>query len=92
MLYTVGGNQAKLDTRTEFKILERLLKGGVEAGYAYSCTIIFNHNIINKYFLYRVIYWRFRHIRALYYNNLYKLHLGGALCCIPFDFTAGATS
>ena len=37
LLYTVGGNQARLDGRTEFKILERSLKGGVEAGHAHSC-------------------------------------------------------
>ena len=31
LLCTVGGNQARLDARTEFEILERSLKGGVEA-------------------------------------------------------------
>ena len=37
LLCTAGGNQAKSDARTEFKILERSLKGGVEAGRAQSC-------------------------------------------------------
>ena len=37
LLCTVGGNQARLDARTEFKILERSLKGGLEAGHAHSC-------------------------------------------------------
>jgi len=31
LLCTVGGNQARLDARTEFEILEASLKGGVEA-------------------------------------------------------------
>jgi len=30
LLYTVGGNQARLDARSEFKILERSPKGGVK--------------------------------------------------------------
>jgi len=34
----VGGNQARLDARTEFEILEPSLKGGVEAGRAHHCT------------------------------------------------------
>ena len=37
LLCPVGGNQARLDARTEFKILERSPKGGVEAGRAPSC-------------------------------------------------------
>jgi len=32
LLCTVGGNQARLDARTEFKNLEPSLRGGVEAG------------------------------------------------------------
>ena len=40
LLCTVGGNQARLDTRTEFEILERLLNGGVEAGHVHSCNTI----------------------------------------------------
>ena len=39
LLYTVSGNKVKLNTRTEFEILEHLLKGGVEAGYIYSCIL-----------------------------------------------------
>ena len=35
LLRTVGGNQVRLDARTEFEILELLAKGGVEA---HSCT------------------------------------------------------
>jgi len=38
LLCTVGGNQARLDARTEFKILEPSLKGGVEAGRAHHCS------------------------------------------------------
>ena len=34
---TVGGNQARLDARTEFKILERSSKEGGEAGHAHHC-------------------------------------------------------
>ena len=34
LLCTVGGNQARLDVRTEFKNLEPSAKGGVEAGRA----------------------------------------------------------
>ena len=37
LLCTVGGNQARLDARTECKILERA-KGGGEAGRAHHCT------------------------------------------------------
>ena len=37
LLRTVGGNQARLDARTEFENLELLAKGGVEAGHAHSC-------------------------------------------------------
>ena len=37
LLCTAGGNQARLDARTEFKNLEPLAKGGVEAGRAPSC-------------------------------------------------------
>ena len=37
LLCTVGGNQARLDARTEFKNLERSPKGGVEAGRAHHC-------------------------------------------------------
>ena len=40
LLCTVGGNQARLDVRTEFKILEPSLKGGVEAGRAPSCIFV----------------------------------------------------
>ena len=36
---TAGGNQAKSDARTEFKILEPSLKGGVEAGRAHRCKV-----------------------------------------------------
>ena len=36
LLYTVGSNQARLDARTKFKILEPLAKGGVEAGHTLS--------------------------------------------------------
>jgi hypothetical protein len=38
LLCTVGGNQTRLDVRTEFKNLEPSPKGGVEAGRAPSCT------------------------------------------------------
>jgi len=39
LLCTAGGNQARLDARTEFKISERSLKGGGgEAGRAIDCT------------------------------------------------------
>ena len=37
LLCTVGGNQTRLDARTEFEILEPSLKGGVEAGHVYHC-------------------------------------------------------
>ena len=37
LLCTAGGNQAKLDARTEFKIPERSLKWGGEAGRATGC-------------------------------------------------------
>ena len=37
LLCTVGGSQARLDARTEFEILERSPKGGVEAGRAHHC-------------------------------------------------------
>ena len=37
LLYTVSGNQARSDVRTEFKILEPSPKGGVEAGRAHHC-------------------------------------------------------
>ena len=36
-LSTVGGNQARLDARAEFKISERSPKGGGEAGRATGC-------------------------------------------------------
>jgi len=38
LLYIVSGNQARLDTRTEFKILEPSPKGGVEASRAHYYT------------------------------------------------------
>ena len=38
LLCTVSGNQARLDARTEFKILEPSPKGGVEAGRAHYCS------------------------------------------------------
>jgi hypothetical protein len=38
LLCTVSGNQARLDARTEFKILELSPKGGVEAGRAHHCS------------------------------------------------------
>jgi len=37
LLCTVGGNQARLDARTECKILKLSLKGGVEAGRTHRC-------------------------------------------------------
>ena len=37
LLCAAGGNQARSDARTEFKILEPSPKGGVEAGRAHSC-------------------------------------------------------
>ena len=40
LLCTVGGNQARLDARTKFEILELLAKGGVEAGHAHSCITL----------------------------------------------------
>ena len=40
LLCTFGGNQARLDARTECKILELSLRGGVEAGRAHRCTVI----------------------------------------------------
>jgi hypothetical protein len=36
LLYTVGGNQVRLDICTEFEILQRLLKGG-KAGRVHCC-------------------------------------------------------
>ena len=41
LLCTASGNQAKLDARTECKILEHSLKGRVEAGRKHSCTTVF---------------------------------------------------
>ena len=38
LLCTVGGNQTRSDARTECKILELSLKGGVEAGRAHRCS------------------------------------------------------
>jgi hypothetical protein len=40
LLCTVGGNQARSDARTECKILELSLRGGVEAGRAHHCINI----------------------------------------------------
>ena len=40
LLCTIGGNQARSDARSEFKILERSPKGGGEAGRAQGCTAI----------------------------------------------------
>ena len=37
LLCTVGGNQARLDARTEFENLEPSLRGGVEAGRTHRC-------------------------------------------------------
>ena len=37
LLCTVGGNQARLDARTEFENLEPSLRGGVEAGRTHHC-------------------------------------------------------
>jgi hypothetical protein len=37
LLCTVGGNQARSDAHSEFKILEPSPKGGVEAGRAHHC-------------------------------------------------------
>ena len=39
LLCTVGGNQARLDARTEFKILEPSPKEGGEAGHAHHCIL-----------------------------------------------------
>ena len=39
LLCTAGGNQARSDARSEFKILERWPKGGGEAGRAHSCIL-----------------------------------------------------
>ena len=39
LLCAAGGNQARSDARTEFKILEPSPKGGVEAGRAHSCRL-----------------------------------------------------
>ena len=38
LLCTVGGNQARLDARTEFENLEHSLEWGVEAGRAHHCS------------------------------------------------------
>ena len=38
LLYTVSGNQARLDARTEFENLEPSLRGGVEAGRTHHCS------------------------------------------------------
>ena len=46
LLCTVGGNQARLDTRTEFKILERSSKEGGEAGHAHYCNSKLRQNAI----------------------------------------------
>ena len=39
LLYTVGGNQARLDVHTKFEILEHSLKGGVEAGHTHNWAV-----------------------------------------------------
>jgi len=39
LLCTVGGNQARLDARSEFKISQRSPKGGGEAGRAIKCML-----------------------------------------------------
>jgi hypothetical protein len=44
LLCTVGGNQARLDARTEFEILA---KGGVEAGRARDCIVGGNQAKLN---------------------------------------------
>ena len=49
LLCTVGGNQARSDAHTEFKILEHSLRGGVEASRAHSCIFYTtNHSICIK--------------------------------------------
>jgi hypothetical protein len=68
LLCTVGGNQARLDARTEFKILEPSPKGGVEAGRAHHCIVedsirevTKDENIYNKrsYHVSRKLLWMF---------------------------------
>jgi hypothetical protein len=44
LLCTVGGDQARLDAYTEYKILERSLKGG-EAGRAHHCSSGVSYNL-----------------------------------------------
>jgi hypothetical protein len=39
LLCTAGGNQARLDARSEFEISQRSLKGGGEAGREHHCIL-----------------------------------------------------
>ena len=45
LLCTVGGNQARSDACSEFKIPERSPKGGGEAGRAMHCTTTTTNNV-----------------------------------------------
>ena len=56
LLCTVGGNQARLDARTEFEILELSPKGGVEAGHAHSCMRGICFSALNKLGYYNMAY------------------------------------
>jgi len=44
LLRTAGGNQAKLDARSEFEISQRSPNGGGEAGHATGCIHSFALN------------------------------------------------
>jgi hypothetical protein len=49
LLCTVGGSQARLDARTEFKISQRSPKGGGEAGREHHCrSSLFHHSLENS--------------------------------------------
>ena len=52
LLCTAGGNQARLNARTECKILEHSLKGG-EAGRKHSCILRIYNNIITIKYIFK---------------------------------------
>ena len=67
LLCTVGGNQARLDARTEFENLEPSL-GGVEAGRAHHCIKVRFFQFLVSFEVGRSLGWGARLGGALAYS------------------------
>src|SRR6266576_848797 len=74
---------ARLDARTEFKILEPSLKGGVEAGRAHHCTALCTTSFHPPLARFQI---RYAHPISLGCHQLYIVTVASAYACTQGPF------